>query len=137
MTSLRANTCVRTGRLRPRSCSATRVIENPKDVDSRLRLANFYASTQRREQMTAVLRRMLDDPQDFPRAHLLRCQEISITVFSSGTMQFANSRRVRRPIQKNRLLTLKRVTQRVPAEQGKGDEASAVVHDNDAERAGQ
>jgi predicted Zn-dependent protease len=113
---------------------ATRVIENPKDVDSRLRLANFYASTQRREQMTAVLRRMLDDPQDFPRAHL------QVGDFYNGLQQWNDAIREfqagAKADPKEQTTYLKRVTS-VYLAQGKGDEASAVVHDNDAERAAQ
>ena len=45
MTSLRANTLGAHREAEAEKLFATRVIENPKDVDSRLRLANFYAST--------------------------------------------------------------------------------------------
>jgi hypothetical protein len=48
----------------------TRVIENPKDPNSRLHLASLYDGACSHEKMTATLQAMLGNPRDFPHAYM-------------------------------------------------------------------
>lgn len=103
-----------------------RVSENPKDANSRLRLASFYASTGRRDQMTATLRRMLDNPQDFPGAHE------QVGDFYSGLQEWDEAIREyqagAKANPKEQTAYMKRIANVYLAE-GQGDQASAVVHE--------
>jgi tetratricopeptide (TPR) repeat protein len=105
---------------------ATSVKENPKDADSRLRLADFYARMQRREQMNATLHGLLDNPQDFPHAHM------NVGDFYAGLQDWDNAiREYQAGIKtdpKEQTAYLKKITN-VYLTQGKGAEASAVVHE--------
>ena len=105
---------------------ATRVNENPKDAISRLRLASFYATAGRRERMTATLRGLLDDTQDFPRAHM------QVGDFYSGLQEWDEAIREYQAGAKadpnEQTAYLKRITS-VYLSQGKGEQASAVLHE--------
>jgi tetratricopeptide (TPR) repeat protein len=48
----------------------TKVNNNPSEIDYSLQLASFYAAAGRRDEMTATLQRVLDDPKTFPDARL-------------------------------------------------------------------
>jgi tetratricopeptide (TPR) repeat protein len=47
-----------------------KVSDNPREIDYVLELAAFYAGAGKRDQMSAVLKPLLDDPKTFPTAHL-------------------------------------------------------------------
>jgi tetratricopeptide (TPR) repeat protein len=48
----------------------TKIANNPHRIDYVLQLAGFYAGSGKREQMTATLQRLLDDPKSSAAAHL-------------------------------------------------------------------
>lgn len=102
------------------------VKENPTDANSRLRLANFYVRTERREKMTETLRGMLDNPKDFPQAHM------QVGDFYSSLQEWDEAIREYqaggKADPKEQSTYLKRITN-VYLTQGKGAEASAVLHE--------
>ena len=103
----------------------TRISNNPKDPGAILQLAVFYSGTSRREQMTATLQRLLDHPQEFPEAHMqvgdfynkLQEWDQAIREYEEGAKDDS----------KLRIAYLKRITN-VYLTQGKGDQATAVLH---------
>src|SRR5579872_2518732 len=48
----------------------TKVKNNPNELNYALQLAAFYASRNERERMSAVLQKLLENPQRYPEAHL-------------------------------------------------------------------
>ena len=48
----------------------TKLKNNPLDINDALELAMFYSAAGKRDQMTATLQRLLDDPKTFPDARL-------------------------------------------------------------------
>jgi len=102
----------------------TRSANNPKDPGAVLELAAFYAGRSREADMTAALKRLLDDPKTFPQAHLqvgnlyLRMQR-----WDDALAQYNDGARAN---PKDKVVYLKRVAD-VWLAQGKGEQAEHVV----------
>jgi tetratricopeptide (TPR) repeat protein len=104
----------------------TRVIENPKDANARLRLASLYAGAGSPEKMTATLQAMLHNPADFPHAHMqvgdfyvgLQDWDQALREFQAGAQAAP----------KEKSAYMKKITNMYLA-QGKGDQASEALHE--------
>ena len=102
----------------------TKAANNPGNISAALELAMSYASGGQREQMTATLQRVLDDPKTFPDARLrvgdfygaLHDWPEALRIYQEG----ANSNL------KQKTVYLKRIADAWLA-QGKGDQAAGVV----------
>ena len=102
----------------------TKVNNNAGDINFVLQLAMFYASTGSREQMTATLQRVLDDPKTFPDGRL-RIGDFYVTLqdWPEAMRQYQEGAN-RNP--KERVTYLKRMSDAWLA-QGRGDQAAGVV----------
>jgi tetratricopeptide (TPR) repeat protein len=102
----------------------TKVNNNPREIDYAMGLASFYAATGKQDRMTAVLRRVLDDPKTFPEAHL------KVGDFYGAQHDWSDALRQyeegARADPKNKLTYLKRTADAWLA-QDKGDQAAGVV----------
>ena len=101
-----------------------KVTNNPGELDYELQLAAFYAGTGQREEMTGVIKSLLNDPKTFPMAHLkvgdfyaaLHDWPEALDQYQQGAKADAT----------NRTIYLKRVAD-AWLSQGKGEEAAGVV----------
>jgi tetratricopeptide (TPR) repeat protein len=102
----------------------TKVKNNPSNINDALELAMFYAAANKRDQMTATLQRVLNDPKTFPDARLkvgdfygvLHDWPEALRQYQEGAN--ANS--------KDKAMYLKRISDAWLA-QGKGEQAAGVV----------
>jgi tetratricopeptide (TPR) repeat protein len=102
----------------------TKVRNNPNAAGFAVQLASYYASVGRREDMTATLQRLLDNPAAFPKGHVLvgdfyaRLQEwdLALRHYDEGA----------KADPKNRVEYLKR-SANVWLSQGKGEQAAGLV----------
>ena len=101
-----------------------KVNNNPGNADYATQLAMFYASAGKRDQMTATLRRILDDPKNFPDGCL------NVGDFYGALHDWPEAMRLyqegadKNP--KEKATYLKRISDAWVA-QGKGDQAAGVV----------
>jgi tetratricopeptide (TPR) repeat protein len=99
---------------------------NPLEINDALELAMFYAAAGKRDQMTATLQRVLDDPKTFPDARL------KVGDFYSALHDWPEAMRLYQEgagaNPKNKTTYLKRITDAWLA-QGKGEQAAGVVGD--------
>ena len=101
-----------------------KVNNNPKEAAPILQLASYYARAGRRDDMTATLRRLLDNPRDFPQAHLqagdlysrLQDWDEAVRQYEAG----ATANPAERTIYRKKIAN-------VWLSQGKGEQAAAVV----------
>jgi tetratricopeptide (TPR) repeat protein len=99
-------------------------VNNPTDSKSAIELAAFYAANSKEEEMQAALQRMIDNPRDFPDAHLqvgnfysgLRRWDAALKQYHAGAAADP----------KQKIAYLKRIEDNWLA-QGKGDQAYEVV----------
>jgi tetratricopeptide (TPR) repeat protein len=102
----------------------TKVSNNPQSINYAIELAGFYASVGKRDQMTATLQHVLDDPTTFPEGHLrvgdfygaLHDWPEAVRQYEEGAK--GNS--------KDKSTYLKRIADAWLA-QGKGDQAAGVI----------
>ena len=102
-----------------------KVNNNPKQATYFLELAAHYARLRKQAEMTATVQRLLDDPKDFPQAHLW------IGDFYAGLSAYAEAVKhyqegIRTAREDQRIEYLKRTVNALVAE-GKRQEASGVV----------
>ena len=101
-----------------------KVRNNPNEAAFALELASLYARAGRREEMKAILQRMLDNPAIFPKAHLhvgdfyagLQEWDLALREFDEGA----------KTDPKNKLEYMKR-TVNLWLSQGKGEQAAGLV----------
>jgi tetratricopeptide (TPR) repeat protein len=102
----------------------TKSANNPKQADYALQLALHYARTQKRTEMAATLKRLLDQSADFPRAYL------QVGNFYAGMGNWEEATRLfdegakRNP--KDKVVYLKRTTAVLLAQDKKQDAARVV-----------
>ena len=102
----------------------TKVNNNPRRIDDALELAMFYAAAGKRDQMTAVLQRVLDDPKAFPDARLKVGDFYgALHDWPEAMRQYQEGAKAN---PKDKTTYLKHVADAWLA-QGKGDEAAGVV----------
>jgi len=99
---------------------------NPDDINDALELAMFYAAAGKREQMTATLQRILDDPKTFPDARL-RVGDFYCALhdWPEALRQYEEGAKAD---PKAKIAYLKRISDAWLA-QGKGDQAANVIAD--------
>jgi predicted Zn-dependent protease len=97
---------------------------NPGNIDYAVQLAAFYAGAGKRDQMTAVLQRVLDDPKTFPAAHL-KVGDVYASMYDwpEAMRQYQEGAKVDGG---NKVIYLKRIADALLS-QGKGEEAASVV----------
>jgi len=102
----------------------SKVANNPGNSNDALELAMFYATAGKRDQMTATLQRVLDDPKTFPDAHL------KVGDFYGALHDWPEALRQYQQgadtNPKEKITYLKRISDAWLA-QGKGDQAAGVV----------
>ena len=102
----------------------TKVDNNPGQMDYAVELAVFYAAAGKRDQMTAALHRLLDDPKTFPSAHL------KVGDFYGALHEWPEALRQyqegAKADPKDKTTYLRRIANAWLA-QGKGDQAAGVV----------
>jgi tetratricopeptide (TPR) repeat protein len=102
----------------------TKLKNNPLDINDAVELAMFYAAAGKRDQMTATLQRLLDDPNTFPDARL------KVGDFYSALHDWPEAMRLYQEgaaaNTKEKTTYLKRIADAWLA-QGKGDQAAGVV----------
>jgi tetratricopeptide (TPR) repeat protein len=102
----------------------TKLKNNPRNIDAAVQLAGFYATSGKRDQMTATLQHVLDDPKTFPNARL------SVGDFYAALHDWPEALRQYQEgadaNPKEKVAYLKRIADAWLA-QGKGDEATGVV----------
>ena len=99
---------------------------NPKDFEPILLLATHYAKAGQREQMAATLRRLLDDPRDFPQARMKVGDFYAARQEWDEAMQQFEAGAKSNPGQRDEYL--KKLTN-LYLVQGKGEQASALVRE--------
>jgi tetratricopeptide (TPR) repeat protein len=104
----------------------TKVSNNPGDINDALELAMFYAAAGKRDQMTATLQRVLDDPKTFPDARL-RVGDFYCALhdWPEALRQYEEGAKAD---PKAKIAYLKRISDAWLA-QGKGDQAANVIAD--------
>ena len=102
----------------------TKVSNNPGNIDYAVQLAAFYVGAGKRDQMTAVLQRVLDDPKTFPAAHL-KVGDLYASMYDwpEAMRQYQEGAKVDAG---NKVIYQKRITDALLS-QGKGEEAASVV----------
>ena len=102
----------------------TKVNNNPHLIDYVLDLASFYAANGKRDQMAAALKQVLDDPKNFPDAHL-RVGDFytNLHEWAEGLQQYQEGIKAD---SKNKTVYLKRIADSWLS-QGKGEEAAGVI----------
>jgi tetratricopeptide (TPR) repeat protein len=102
----------------------TKVNNNPREINAAVELAMFYAAGDKRDQMTAALQRVLDDPKTFPDAHL-KVGDFYATLhdWPEALRQYQEGAAAD---PKEKTTYLKRIADAWLA-QGKGDQATGVV----------
>ena len=102
----------------------TKLKNNPLDINDALELAMFYSAAGKRDQMTATLQRLLDDPKTFPDARL------KVGDFYSALHDWPEAMRLYQEgaaaNTKEKVTYLKRIADSWLA-QGKGEQAAGVV----------
>jgi len=101
-----------------------KVNNNPGNINDVLELAMFYASAGKRDQMTATLQRVLNDPKTFPDARLKIGDFYGILHDWPEALRQYQAGADAHP--KEKVIYLKRISDAWLA-QGKGDQAAAVV----------
>jgi tetratricopeptide (TPR) repeat protein len=99
---------------------------NPLDINAAVELAMFYAAAGKRDQMTATLQRLLDDPKTFPDARLKVGDFYSALHDWPEAMRLYQEGAAANP--KEKTTYLKRIADAWLA-QGKGEQAAGVVGD--------
>jgi len=104
----------------------TKVSNNPGDINDALELAMFYAAAGKRDQMTATLQRVLDDPKTFPDARL-RVGDFygALHDWPEAIRQYEEGAKAN---PKAKIAYLKRISDAWLA-QGQGDQAAGVIAD--------
>ena len=99
---------------------------NPDNINDALELAMFYAAAGKRDQMTATLQRVLDDPKRFPDARL-RVGDFygALHDWPEALRQYEEGAKTD---PKAKIAYLKRISDAWLA-QGKGDQAANVIAD--------
>jgi tetratricopeptide (TPR) repeat protein len=97
---------------------------NPGNINDALELAMFYAAAGKRDQMSATLQRILDDPKKFPDGHL-RAGDFygALHDWPEALRQYQQGADAN---PKEKSAYLKRISDAWLA-QGKGDEAASVI----------